>query len=89
MFLCSSLSENWSLSPQNENFVPPADGHNTTGQYDPRHQYSGGMTSVSLANFAAPAVDDRVIQTTQDLPEEFPFNLDLNSGSPLGIGTSL
>jgi len=47
------------------------------------------MTSVSLANFAAPAVDDRVIQTTQDLPEEFPFNLDLNSGSPLGIGTSL
>lgn len=47
------------------------------------------MTSVSLANFAAPAVDNRVIQTTQDLPEEFPFNLDLNSGSPLGIGTSL
>lgn len=47
------------------------------------------MTSVSLANFAAPAVDNRVIQTTQDFPEEFPFNIDVNSGSPLGIGALL
>ncbi|KAJ7449301.1 aryl-alcohol-oxidase from pleurotus Eryingii [Mycena latifolia] len=27
-----------------------------------------------------------VIQTTKELPEEFPFNLDMNSGKPLGFG---
>lgn len=82
-WMWESLKPYWK---RNEDFVPPADGHNTTGQYDPRHHYSNGMTSVSLANFAAPAVDNRVIQTTQDFPEEFPFNIDVNSGSPLGIG---
>ncbi|KAG6840511.1 hypothetical protein H0H93_004616, partial [Arthromyces matolae] len=27
-----------------------------------------------------------IIQTTKDLPEDFPFNLDYNSGNPLGVG---
>ena len=30
--------------------------------------------------------DDLVIQTTQELSDEFPFNEDMNSGNPLGLG---
>ncbi|KAJ3564666.1 hypothetical protein NP233_g8146 [Leucocoprinus birnbaumii] len=71
---------------RNEDFVPPADGHNITGQYNPSDHHSDGLLSVSLSSFAAPDVDNRVIQTTKDLAEEFPFNLDINSGSPLGVG---
>ncbi|KXN90345.1 Oxygen-dependent choline dehydrogenase [Leucoagaricus sp. SymC.cos] len=79
-----------SLQPlwrKNEDFVPPADGHNITGEIDPNDHSSDGITAVSLPGFPAPAVDDRVIQTVkQDLSDEFPFNLDLNSGKPLGFG---
>jgi hypothetical protein len=30
-----------------------------------------------------------VLKATQQLPEEFPYNVDFNSGSPLGIGVLL
>ncbi|KAJ7234274.1 aryl-alcohol oxidase [Mycena rebaudengoi] len=30
--------------------------------------------------------NQRVIQTTKEFPDDFPFNLDMNSGKPLGIG---
>jgi hypothetical protein len=43
------------------------------------------MTSVSLVGYRWP-ISDRVIQTTKEFPDEFPFNLDMNSGSPLGVG---
>ncbi|KAF5362466.1 hypothetical protein D9756_002088 [Leucocoprinus leucothites] len=71
---------------RNEDFVPPADGHNITGQFNPSDHHSDGLVSVSLGSFAAPEVDSRVIQTTKDMADEFPFNLDVNSGSPLGVG---
>ena len=31
-------------------------------------------------------LDSRVLQTTSELADEFPFNLDMNSGNPLGVG---
>ena len=31
-------------------------------------------------------LDPRVLQTTAELADEFPFNLDMNSGNPLGVG---
>lgn len=34
-------------------------------------------------------MDSRVMETTQALPDEFPFNVDMNSGNPLGIGEIL
>ncbi|KAK0224287.1 alcohol oxidase [Armillaria fumosa] len=46
-----------------------------------------GINSVSLPGVLR-ATDGRVIQTTSELPDEFPFNLDYNSGYPLGIGWS-
>ncbi|KAJ7075178.1 GMC oxidoreductase-domain-containing protein [Mycena belliarum] len=69
---------------KNECFTPPSDHHNTTGQFNPAIHGFDGINSVSLPGFPS-GIDDRVIATTAEL-EEFPFNLDMNSGSPLGIG---
>ncbi|KAF8066493.1 aryl-alcohol oxidase precursor [Lyophyllum atratum] len=70
---------------RNERFSPPADHHNTTGQFDPAVHGFSGINSVSLAGFPQP-IDSMVIQTTRELSEEFPFNIDTNSGHHLGIG---
>ncbi|KAF8955297.1 aryl-alcohol-oxidase from pleurotus Eryingii [Flammula alnicola] len=71
---------------KHEKFVPPADGHNTTGQFIPSLHGFNGVTSVSLpANNQT--IDHRVLATTQQLAE-FPFNEDMSGGdrSLLGIG---
>ncbi|KAK0479236.1 aryl-alcohol oxidase precursor [Armillaria novae-zelandiae] len=70
---------------KNERIVPPSDHHNTTGQFDPAVHSFNGINSVSLPGVPRDT-DDRVIQTTLELPDEFPFNLDYNSGYHLGIG---
>ncbi|KAJ6551630.1 aryl-alcohol oxidase-like protein [Mycena capillaripes] len=70
---------------KNERWTEPADHHDTRGQFNPLVHSTGGMTSVSLAGYRWP-VSGRVIQTTKELPDDFPFNLDTNSGSPLGVG---
>ncbi|KAJ7773871.1 aryl-alcohol oxidase-like protein [Mycena metata] len=69
---------------KNERFSPPVDGHNTTGQFNPAVHGFHGINTVSLAGFPSP-IDSRVFQTTTEL-EEFPFNLDYNSGLPIGVG---
>ncbi|KAJ3576805.1 hypothetical protein NP233_g182 [Leucocoprinus birnbaumii] len=70
----------------NERWTQPADHHNTTGQYNPQLHSTTGINSVSLAGFPRPNLDPRVIQTTKDFPDEFPFNEDMNSGDHLGVG---
>ncbi|KAF5380238.1 hypothetical protein D9757_008203 [Collybiopsis confluens] len=70
---------------RNEHFTTPADHHNTAGQFDPRVHNFDGMVSVSLAGFPG-VIDNRTIATTRELKDEFPFNLDMNSGFQLGIG---
>ncbi|KAJ3807127.1 hypothetical protein F5876DRAFT_48673 [Lentinula aff. lateritia] len=70
---------------KNERFTPPVDHHNTTGQFDPNVHSFDGIVSVSLQGFPN-EIDNRTIQTTSELNEEFPFNLDMNSGYQLGIG---
>jgi choline dehydrogenase-like flavoprotein len=70
-----------------ENLVPPADGHNTTGEIIPKvHGYSGPL-GVSVQNWPNHLVP-RILETTQELSDEFPYNKDQNSGYPLGIGWS-
>jgi hypothetical protein len=64
------------------------DHHNTTGQFDPAIHSTTGVNSVSLAGSPRPNIDPKIIQTTQDLPNEFFFNEDMNSGNQLGLGTS-
>ncbi|KAJ7624521.1 aryl-alcohol-oxidase from pleurotus Eryingii [Roridomyces roridus] len=70
---------------KNEKWVAPADHHNETGQFDPKFHNFTGMNSVSLAGYQWPMFS-RVIQTTQEMPDEFPFNLDYNSGNTIGVG---
>ncbi|KAG6867838.1 hypothetical protein C0993_010411 [Termitomyces sp. T159_Od127] len=70
---------------RNERWTPPADNHNTTGQFNPDVHGFNGINAVSLSGFPH-SIDSRVIQTTSQLSEEFPFNLDTNSGNPLGVG---
>ncbi|KAJ7434861.1 aryl-alcohol oxidase, partial [Mycena latifolia] len=69
---------------KNERFSLPSDHHNTTGQFNPAVHGFHGINAVSLAGFPSP-IDSRVIETTVEL-EEFPFNLDMNSGYQLGLG---
>ncbi|KAJ6524246.1 aryl-alcohol oxidase precursor [Mycena vulgaris] len=70
---------------KNEKWTPPADAHNTTEQFDPLVHSLTGITSVSLPGFSHP-FDSRIIATTKENPSQFPFNLDMNSGRPLGVG---
>ncbi|KAK0479219.1 aryl-alcohol oxidase [Armillaria novae-zelandiae] len=70
---------------KNERFVAAADHHNTTGQFDLAAHGFRGITNVSLPGYPR-ATDSRIIQATTELPEDFPFNLDYNSGHQLGIG---
>ncbi|KIJ48784.1 GMC oxidoreductase [Sphaerobolus stellatus SS14] len=69
---------------KNERWVPPADHHNTSGQFDPSFHSTTGVNFVSLPGFSHP-IDQKIIQTTKDLPE-FPHLVDINAGSPVGIG---
>ncbi|KAJ7898014.1 aryl-alcohol oxidase [Mycena olivaceomarginata] len=70
----------------NEKWTPPADDHNTTGQFNPLVHSSTGINSVSLPGFSHGSFDSRIIATTQEKPNVFPFNIDMNSGRPLGLG---
>ncbi|ESK86152.1 aryl-alcohol oxidase, partial [Moniliophthora roreri MCA 2997] len=70
---------------KNEKFVLPPDGHNTTGQFDPRVHSLTGINSVSLPGYSQ-SIDERVIAASEELGGEFAFNLDFNSGNQLGLG---
>ncbi|KAF9265032.1 alcohol oxidase, partial [Marasmius fiardii PR-910] len=69
---------------KNERWTPPADGHDTTGQYNPSVHSTTGVNGVSLPGWPRP-IDDSVIQASQQLGNEFAFNLDHNSGNELGL----
>ncbi|KAJ3505131.1 hypothetical protein NLJ89_g7572 [Agrocybe chaxingu] len=67
-----------------EKIVPPTDGHDTTGQYDPSLHSTSGQVSVSLPGNSQ-TIDAKVIATTEEFSEEFPFNQDITDGNVLGI----
>ncbi|CAK5271520.1 unnamed protein product, partial [Mycena citricolor] len=62
---------------KNEDFTRPTN-QSSSGHYDPSVHGYKGINSVSLAGYPSP-IDTRVIQTTAQLSEEFPFNRDMNS----------
>ncbi|KAJ7277011.1 aryl-alcohol oxidase [Mycena rebaudengoi] len=70
---------------KSEKWSPPADHHNTHGQFNPAFHSTEGLVSVSLNGFSWRTFDQRIIQTTEEMPDDFPFNLDMNSGKPLGL----
>ncbi|KAJ7282855.1 alcohol oxidase [Mycena rebaudengoi] len=90
-FASVSGDEGWSwnsLIPymrKNERFSPPVDHSNISRQFNPAVHGFDGINTVSLPAFPR-GTDALIIQTTSDLRDEFPFNLDMNSGDHLGIG---
>ncbi|KAG6907818.1 hypothetical protein DXG01_007300 [Tephrocybe rancida] len=70
---------------KNEKWTAPIDQHNTTGQFNPSVHSFTGVTSVSLSG-SPTAIDGRVINATSQLGPDYKYNLDMNSGKPLGIG---
>ncbi|KAJ6588475.1 hypothetical protein B0H19DRAFT_1099601, partial [Mycena capillaripes] len=60
---------------KNERWTAPTDHHNTTGQFNPKFHGFHGINSF----------DNRIAAAIQKLSEEFPFNEEINSGSPLGV----
>ncbi|KAJ7643628.1 aryl-alcohol oxidase [Roridomyces roridus] len=71
---------------KNEKWTPPVDHHDTNGQFDPAVHSTNGINSVSLNGFQWPIFQQHVQQATKELPGDFPFNLDFNSGKMLGVG---
>ncbi|KAI0049315.1 GMC oxidoreductase [Auriscalpium vulgare] len=68
-----------------EKLVAPADNHNTQGEITPSIHGTSGPVDVSLPGFPL-VTDSKVIGATADLPTQFPFNQDMNSGNTIGIG---
>lgn len=72
-------------SVQHERIVPPADGHRIEGEFIPENHGTQGTLPVSLPGNPQ-GIDKRMIDTTKELPGEFPFNRDQGGGDVLGIG---
>ncbi len=71
---------------KSEKFEDPADNHDTRGQFDPGVHGFSGRVGVTLPGLLHPPVDSATLQAAQELGHDFRFNLDMNSGTPLGIG---
>ncbi|KAL0569908.1 hypothetical protein V5O48_012054 [Marasmius crinis-equi] len=72
---------------KNERIVPPADQHDTVGQWDPAVHGRSGINAVSLSGYTH-ELEKRTIQLSKAAgnESEFRFNLDMNSGDQLGVG---
>ncbi|KAE9396762.1 alcohol oxidase [Gymnopus androsaceus JB14] len=69
----------------NEKFEPPADHHNTTGEFNPAVHSFTGTNAVSLPGFPF-STDFKVINAAHELGGIFHYNEDYNGGQPLGVG---
>ncbi|KAJ3970847.1 GMC oxidoreductase-domain-containing protein [Lentinula raphanica] len=68
-----------------ENLSSPADNHNITGEINSTIHGSGGPVSFTLPGQLLPT-DELAIDASNELSNEFPFNLDYNSGNTIGLG---
>ncbi|KAJ7176454.1 glucose dehydrogenase short protein [Mycena filopes] len=70
---------------KNEKWTP-VDHHDIRGQFDPKVHSTTGINAVSLSGFSWTTFEKHVLAAATQLPEDWRFNLDMNSGKPLGIG---
>ncbi|KAJ3797787.1 alcohol oxidase [Lentinula aff. detonsa] len=70
---------------KSEKFNFPVDKHNITNQFNPLFHGFDGYIGVSVPG-ASRSIDSRIINTTQLLPSQFPFTVDMNTGDQLGVG---
>ncbi|KAF9561263.1 FAD/NAD(P)-binding domain-containing protein [Agrocybe pediades] len=71
---------------KHEGFVPPVDGRNPAGEFDPRFHGFTGPIHTTLPALLNPSIDARILAASRQLHGDFSFNLDMNSGTPLGTG---
>ncbi|KAG5642264.1 hypothetical protein DXG03_003341 [Asterophora parasitica] len=69
----------------NEQWATPADSHDAIGKFDPSVNGVDGIDAVTLPGLSR-AADALMVQASRELVGDFPFNQDMNSGSPLGLG---
>ncbi|KAI0282905.1 glucose-methanol-choline oxidoreductase [Russula brevipes] len=68
-----------------EKLTAPADHHDIAGEVNPSIHGTSGPVGITVQGFPS-LLDTRVFETASLLSSEFPFNEDMNSGNPLGIG---
>ena len=83
------MSESWTwyrhtLGCQSSKLVIPIDSHNTLGEIDPTVH---GFGPVDVSRQALVEMDSRIVATAKTSGDQFPLNLDVNSGNTVGIGT--
>ena len=78
----------YSEYPQNEKFEDPAGNHNITGQYDPAVHSATGRVPVTRSGFPHSQIDNLAIQASEQLGRDFQYNINMNYGTPLGLGLS-
>ncbi|TFK19463.1 aryl-alcohol oxidase [Coprinopsis marcescibilis] len=69
---------------QHEKWVAPTGGRNITGQFDPRFHGFDGKTQVSFPHTQLTDFDTRCLEAAKT-EKDFSYNLDVNSGEPLGL----
>ncbi|KAJ3536614.1 hypothetical protein NMY22_g5955 [Coprinellus aureogranulatus] len=75
----------WPYALKHERFSGAVGGRDIKGQYNPLvHGYSG-YSKVALPWSPPTEFDNLCMATAKDPKSEFDFNLDLNSGKPLGL----
>ncbi|EAU85705.1 hypothetical protein CC1G_12262 [Coprinopsis cinerea okayama7 len=70
---------------RSEKWTEPADGHDTTGRYNPSVHGNNGLVSVSIVGYSQ-AIDDAVIDASAELGGDFSYDVDVNDGNQLGVG---
>ena len=73
------------ISHRRDLHPPPADGHDTTGQYTPANHGVNGMLPVTLPG-SSQLFDSQVIATAKDLSEQFLLNEYIGARDLLGVG---
>lgn len=67
--------------------MSPVDGHSTFGDDNPA-DHGFGPVEISLPGVST-EIDKRVIDASKQSGTEFPFNIDIQSGDSVGLGTCL
>ncbi|KAF5351617.1 hypothetical protein D9756_007498 [Leucocoprinus leucothites] len=69
---------------KSEKLVQDSENQTEEGHIDPSiHGHDGTVSNTAPYNNHP--INEMLMQTTQDLPDEFPYLLDMNNGSPIGI----
>ena len=75
------------ISEQTSRLVPPVDGHDTSGEVDPK-AHGFGPVGVSINTLFSTGVTRRVVEAAKRLGGRFKFTEDLEDGKFVGFSSS-